>query len=237
MGRIDDGMEILIRVRAALVVVGAGASACGPIEVPVFETPAAEEAPPPIIIGLGGQGPSDDGTGGSAPSTTFVLDDFEDNDQKSNDPGGWWYAVNDGTGTQHLGLRPSAEISPPPNSSSSLVLETQTEGFASWGAAIGVDIENVGPKESTLEVTFSIAANRNTDIVLHAIDGSSSHFTRTLFVSTQWSTVTIRLEELFIVEGESVRPFDVGSATELQWFIFGATPTTLWLDEVTLRFR
>ena len=215
---------------------GASACACGPIEVSVFETPVAEEAPPPVISGPGGQGPSEDGTGGNAPITTFVLDDFEDGDNKANDPGGWWYMVNDGTGFQNLTVRPSEETTASPSAAPSLVLETQTEGFTNWGAAVGVDIENVGPAENALELSFSVAANRATEVILHAIDGSGSHFTRTFFISNQWITATVRLDELFLVEDNSVHVFDVRSATELQWFIFGATPTTIWLDNVALRY-
>lgn len=209
------------------------ACACGPLEAVVFEGTATETPPPPVILGLGGHRADEDGT---APISTFILDDFEDGDHKANDPGGWWYTVHDGTGFQDLSVRPSDEISPGPSGTSGWVLETQAQGFSDWGAAVGVDIETVVTAESAIEVTFAIAAHQATDVVFHAIDASGAHFTRTIFASTAWSTITIRLDELFIVEENTVRSFDVESATELQWFLIGETPTTIWLDDVALRF-
>lgn len=208
------------------------ACACGPIEVSVFEGPKSEEPPPPVIIGLGGHRAEDEG---NTPISTTVLDDFEDGDLKANDPAGWWYLVNDGTGVQSLAVLPAEEISTLPSGNPSSVLESQADGFSDWGAAVGVDIAAVVGAESAIEATFTIAANQDTEVVFHALDGSGSHFTRAFLASPGWSTMTIRLDELFIVEGESVRSFDVKSATELQWFLFGETPKTVWFDNVILR--
>jgi hypothetical protein len=200
----------------------------------VFETPDTEEGPGPVILGLGGEGAEGEGTGGAAAISTFVLDDFEDADLKAYDPAGWWYPANDGTGTQLLAVRSSGEISSP--TSGGMVLESQVADFSDWGAAFGVDIEDVGPAESGLEVSFSMAANRETEITFHAIDGSDGHFTKVLLINTVWRTTTVRLHELFIFEGDSVRAFDVASATELQWFVSSGSATTFWLDEVIVRF-
>lgn len=221
---------------AAIVFWGTLLFACGPVEVTVFESSEPEEPPPPpTIMGLGGERPDDEGTGGSAP-TTLVLDDFEDEDKKGNEPAGWWYMVNDGTGIQTLLVLPQSETAAPPRDSSIRLLESQVAGFTDWGAAIGIDIANVGPASSAIEVSFVVATNQATEITFHALDGTGSHFTRTFFASTEWNTITLRLDELFIVEGETVRPFAVETADELQWFLFGDTATSLWLDDVTLRY-
>lgn len=233
MARFDD-REAVLKFTKFWPLLGISiACACGPIEVLVFEDRASEEPPPPVILGLGGHRAEEEG---DAPITTFLLDDFEDGDTKANDPGGWWYMVNDGTGTQALSVRPSEEISAEPSGSSSFALETQAEGFSDWGAALGVDIAAVIRAENAIEATFSIAASPPAEVVFHAIDGTGAHFTRTFLASTEWSTSKIRLDQLFIVEGDSVRTLDVKSATELQWFIVGENPTTVWLDNVTLRF-
>lgn len=217
------------------IVSGAILLGCGPVEVTMFESLPPEEAPPPPVLGLGGERPVDDGSGGGT-QTTFLLDDFEDADQRGNAPAGWWYIVNDGTGTQNLSVRPLGETAAPPRVPSGLILESQLSGFTDWGAAIGIDIAEIGPKTTTLSLTFSIAASRDTEVTFHVLDGSDSHFTKTLFVSAAWRIITLELDDLFIVEGNSVRHLDVKSATELQWFLLGDTPTTLWFDDVTLRY-
>lgn len=211
-------------------------SACGPLDVIVFEASETEErAPPPVVLGLGGRQPTDDGMGGAPAVTSFLLDDFEDEDLKANDPGGWWYTVNDGTGTQEFNLRSSSNIAVP-QSLTSLVLESHSQAFTQWGAAWGVDVNSAADAQSAFEVRFDIAAAQTTDVDFHAIDGSGTHFIRTLRVTSTWTTTTVRLDELFVVEGQSVRGLDVTTATELQWFVFSEAPTTVWLDNVWLRY-
>src|SRR5690606_39031284 len=102
--------------------------------------------------------------------------------------------------------------------------------------ALGVDIESAADAKSGLEVRFDIAAAQATDVDFHALDGSGTHFIRTLRVTSTWTTTTVRLDELFVVEGQSVRGLDVSTATELQWFAFGEAPPTVWLDNVWLRY-
>ncbi len=236
-------MAILTKRPLMVACLLAAFSGCGPLEVVVFEgegEPAESEeppgeAPPPTIIGLGGRPPMDEEMGGAPSVVSFLLDDFEDNDQKSNDPGGWWYSVNDGSGIQTLGLVSSSSL-PVPQSSPSLVLESESRNFSSWGAAWGVDIESAARATRALEVRFDVAAAEATEIEFHAIDATGTHFIRTLQATSAWNTVAIQLHELFVVEGQSVRGFDVVSATELQWFVFSEAPRTVWLDNVWLSY-
>jgi hypothetical protein len=72
-------------------------------------------------------------------------------------------------------------------------------------------------------------------ISLHALDGSGTHFVTNFSIGPEWTSVRIRLDELFVVEGDSVRWFDVGTLDELQWFVYGEEISTVWIDNLAFR--
>ncbi len=234
-----------------------GASAaCTPVDVVVYRESGQDETATGNDTAGSTERPdtdsSDFGSGGGATTTgdedgvggengveplpvIHVLDDFEDGDTKAFDPGGWWYTVNDGTGQQSLGTVSTAEAGVPPQDESSSCLATQSSSFEQWGSAFGVDIAMYEFVGEELELSFLVAADRPVRIELHAIDGSGHHFTRAIAVTTAWAHVSIRLDSLFIVEGDSVQRLDVETAEELQWFVFEFEPVTVWIDDVVLR--
>ena len=44
------------------------------------------------------------GAGAAGAAASLVIDDFEDGDTRAKEPFGWWYPVNDATGTQGFGI-------------------------------------------------------------------------------------------------------------------------------------
>lgn len=239
-------MAILKRFSSSALFSCCALLACEPVDIFVFqETPSDDSStdddpPPPTVINLGGAGPAEEpvelGGAGAGSEQTFLVDAFDDGDTKGIEPAGWWYTVNDGTGTQVMSVV-SAEDTPVVPVAQGYVLEVQAASFSDWGSAFGIDIANYDLGEGSATLTFVIAAAAPVDVVLHAIDGSGSHFTRNLSVTTSFTAMEIHLDQLFIVEENSVRRFDVSTADELQWFRFDGDANTLWLDDVALVLR
>lgn len=221
-----------------IVGVVAGISwACAPTYISVFsDDSSADSEPPPLVIGLGGNSGSEppEGTGGEPTATSFTLDDFEDENVKANDPAGWWYPVGDGTGTQELKVV-TTDLAPAPQAAEGHLLQISARDFQDWGSAWGVDIAEFVSTGSALELSFSIAGDHGVEVALHALDGSGDHFTKAIPVTPTWSRVVVRIDQLFLVDSSGVRSFDVSTATELQWFLFDGSATTIWIDDVILR--
>lgn len=230
-------MAILRRPAAAFAAISVLGWACTPVEVPMFDDNSPEEGQPPPAI-LDWDGTSEMGAGGASGQASMVsllLDDFEDGDERGNEPFGWWYLVNDGSGVQEMEIVPADGLPVSGDLAAGLVLEVSSRDFRGWGAAWGVDISQMDESGSALELSFSIAASRNMEISFHAIDGSGDHFTREILLSPSWSRVVTRLDELLIVDSDGVRAFESSTATELQWFIFEEAAATIWVDDVLLR--
>ncbi len=231
--------------------------ACDPVELTIYESESKSAGSggsspvDPVYYGLGGTsaapGETEDpsGTGGKpteptpgptpAPVVEYVLDDFEDGDTKGIAPAGWWYPVNDSTGAQLLGVVAVEEDTEAPGGRSGHALRNDSGEFSDWGSAWGVDIGDYNFPEGGFEVSFSLAASRPVEVSFHALDGSKHHFTREVEATTSWSRVTVRLDNLFVVEESTVLRFDETTAHELQWFVFDETPVIVWLDDVTMR--
>lgn len=227
-------MDLLNSSWAAFV--GFATISCSPIDISIFDEGGSDESPPPpIVINLGGAGSMDEpvGLGGAGGVEPFVIDRFDDGDSRGDEPAGWWYTVNDGTGDQRLSVVP-AEEAPPGASVGGSVLRVEAEGFSDWGSAFGIDIADFDLSAGTASLTFRIVADAPVEVSFHAIDGTGDHFTRNLTVTTQWSLVEVRLDQMFIVADDAVRRFDLLTADELQWFRFDGAANSIWLDDVTL---
>lgn len=228
------------RTLLGLVLLGSFAGGCGDVDIPLFRGPAPATgglsgtggAP---VIGWGGDGPGPlGGLGGNGDGWSAVVDDFEDQNLKAFEPAGWWYGVNDGTGAQTVNVVESSLAPPRSSVDSRFVLEIASGGFTDWGSAIGVDVGLFEFEDAPLELRFSVAASRPTQISFHALDASGTHFTTNFEATTAWSVVSIRVDRLFVVENSVVRSLDVTALDELQWFVFDGTTTTYWLDDVQL---
>ncbi len=233
-------MAVLRRSAPGLAVVLpllAGLGGCNPIDIAVFGEETADDSPPsPRIIGLGGAGPTGGfgGLGGAGAVQVFAVDEFDDGDTKAEEPAGWWYPANDGTGVQTLSIVSAAQASAG-GSTEDNVLEVDARGFSDWGSAFGVDIAEYNFPEEALELNFRIVAAQPVEVSLHVIDRTGTHFARTIFVPTSWTEFHLRLDQLFVVESDTVRRFAPAEADELQWFVFGGQDNTIWMDGVFFR--
>lgn len=214
--------------------------ACTDIDLSVFESRVPPESPPPSTGGTsGGTGGSSSvagapGEGGSPPvlqeTIVHIVDDFEDGDTRAELPGGWWYTVNDGTGSQQMNVAEEAD-----RSGSAYHLHTEGTDFTDWGAAIGVDVlEFFVGGEPIHVLRFSARASSPREVNLHLLDGSGEAFTRTFQITTEWADYSVRLDQVFSVVGERVVPLDVATLHELQWFFFVPEPFDFRLDDVLL---
>src|SRR5690606_7120594 len=114
------------------------------------------------------------------------------------------------------------------------LLRIETEGFSDWGSAFGIVIADFDLSAGAASLTFRIVADAPVEVSFHAIYVAGDHFTRNLTVTTQWSLVEVRLDQMFIVADDAVRRFDLLTADELQWFRFDGAANSIWLDDVTL---
>lgn len=212
---------------------------CSPIDVSLF---GDSESDTGVDDPDTDPGSSSDGLGGAAPGedepdllSELVLDDFEDGDEKANDPAGWWYLVGDGTGKQSHSVVIAEDLPVGGSLANGLTWRVFSQGTTEWGAVWGVDIGEAAFVGPALELSFTIAASRDLTVSFHALDGSNEHFVRDFSCSSEWSRVTIRLDELRSDSDSGSLIFDVATATELQWFINGDEETSVWLDNVVLR--
>lgn len=230
-------MDVLRRFPVLVLALSSQIPGCGPIDISISgDDSPSDQPPPPLIINLGGSGPGEDpsGLGGEGAIEVLPVDSFDDGDTKGTDPAGWWYTVNDGTGIQERLVVPATE-GPSGGDVGGYVLRVEAEGFSDWGSAFGVDMGAYDLGDGAVELEFRIAADKAVDVVFHAIDGSGAHFTKNLSVTPSWTLVNIRLDQMFIVDADGVRRFDVTTPDELQWFRFDGDSNTIWLDDVVLR--
>src|SRR5690606_13751667 len=131
-------------VRGSLVL--AFLAGCDPVRVIAFHENGDEDPD----LGTGGV-QAIGGAGGGEPTHHFLIDDFEDQDQKANDPAGWWYSVNDGTGAQEISIVPL---------SGGYAMQIVSGSFSGWGSAIGVDVVGYELPQGATELEFYLRASR-----------------------------------------------------------------------------
>lgn len=178
-----------------------------------------------------GAGSDTTGAAGSdtgVPSSALVIDDFEDGDIRAKALG-WWYPVNDGTGTQGFGIEPVST-----STTSVYALQTHGSGFRSWGAAVGVDLTLEATPLSALgyqQLCFSakVEPGASTLIQVHFLKGGL-HYTQDVTVSETWTRYCRPLVDFMSVDGALV-PSDL---TALQFFFTPNAPFGFWLDDVEL---
>lgn len=186
--------------------------------------------------GSGGQKGSDSLAGaGLAGANTIepnppspFIDDFEDGDTRAKEPRGWWYPVNDGTGTQGFGIEPAS-----PANGSVYALRTHGSGFQDWGAAVGVDL--VGDSTPFDASTYDklcfgahIEADTSSAIQVHLIrDGQ--HYIKDVSLSETWTSYCLPLVDFI---GSDATAFVPNELIALQFFFPPKAPFALWLDDV-----
>lgn len=170
------------------------------------------------------------GSGGQVVSLPLLIDDFEDGDIRAKEPLGWWYPVNDETGTQGFGIEPGNR-----GTASVYALRTHGNGFESWGSAVGVDL--VGDAKplalaSSSKLCFDarVEAGSSTAIEVHLLRGTL-HYNREVSLSEAWVRYCLPVADFSAATRETLVPDEL---IALQFFFAPASPFAFWLDDVEL---
>jgi hypothetical protein len=187
----------------------------------------------PRILVLGGSagGTADApgaGAAAQAPISPLVIDDFEDGDLRAKVPFGWWYPVNDKTGTQGFGIEPMSR-----GTASIYALRTHGSGFRDWGSALGLDlIGEAAPLDlqSYHQLCFwgRVEAGSSTLLQVHLLRGGQ-HYTREVSISEAWTRYCLPLTDFTTLTQESLVPNEI---IALQFFFLPTDPFHFWFDDV-----
>jgi hypothetical protein len=206
---------------------------------------------PPIVAGEGGAGgtaaapssggvadPTDGGAGGesrgapggagASPLASFKVDDFEDGDTHAEPPLGWWYKVNDGSGTQTFVIESRADKPTGP-----VGLRSQGDGFTGWGAVVGVNFAGASAIDvSDFEaLTFwAVAAGANKQVTIDLIAvGDVRYYAPSLTLSDVGAVHRVPLADF---RGKDQAPLDATMLQGMQLEIASGAGFDLWLDDV-----
>lgn len=168
------------------------------------------------------------GAGASEATSPLLIDDFEDGDIRAKEPLGWWYPVNDGTGTQGFGVEPVSR-----GAASIYALRTHGSGFGDWGSALGVDLSGEAPSldlRSFDELCFwaRVEAGNSTLIQVHLLR-AGQHYTRDVSLSDSWSRYCLPLTDFLSSTRDVLVPDEL---IALQFFFAPSQPFLFWLDDV-----
>jgi hypothetical protein len=180
--------------------------------------------------GQSGTAPTEAGADGKVPTVPLVVDDFEDGDTIAKMPLGWWYPVNDGTGTQGFGIEPVSG-----GTASVYALRTHGSGFQEWGAAVGVDL--TGESMSLNVVSYKqlcfaarVEAGSSTLIQVHLLQGGQ-HYSQELSLSESWTRYCRPLVDFRGLTDAALVPSEL---IALQFFFAPGSPFVFWLDDVEI---
>lgn len=168
------------------------------------------------------------GAGTQAPISPLVIDDFEDGDIRARAPFGWWYPVNDQTGTQGFGIEPVSQ-----GTASIYSLRTHGSGFSDWGSALGLDlIGEAAPLDlqgyDELCFVGRVEAGSSTLIQVHLLRGGQ-HYTREVSLSEAWTRYCLPLADFTNLTREALVPSEL---IALQFFFATNEPFRFWIDDV-----
>jgi len=173
------------------------------------------------------------GEGMGPPTSPLLIDDFEDGDMRAKPPLGWWYPVNDGTGTQGTGIEPVTS-----GGTSVYALRTHGSDFSDWGAALGLDLRG----ESTTSLSAvdyqqlcfvaRVEAGSSTSIDVHLLKDPGVHYVREVSLSESWNRYCLRLTDFLTVDQSTSLVPD--QLIALQFFFPPQARFELWLDDVVI---
>jgi hypothetical protein len=163
------------------------------------------------------------------PTVPLLVDDFEDGDTRAHEPLGWWYPVNDATGTQGFGIEPISR------GASVYALRTHGSDFQAWGAAVGVDLAGDGTlpdlrayQQLCFEARVETAGG--TVIGVHFVR-AALHYIHDVSLSDTWSRQCVPLIDFIGPDGAPLAPNELQA---LQFFFAPASPFAFWLDNVEI---
>lgn len=168
--------------------------------------------------------------GAAGVTSTLLIDDFEDIDTRAKESLGWWYPINDESGTQGLGIEPVSR-----SASNVYALRTHGNGFNIWGAAIGLDLRVGGTPFNALGYkAFCFEARveptSSTLIQVHFLRGAD-HYIQEQLLSETWTQYCLPLADFI---GPNQTMLDPDALTTLQFFFPPNSPFLFWLDNVEL---
>lgn len=172
-------------------------------------------------------GAAGDGTPG-APQP--LIDDFEDGDMHAKAPIGWWYPVNDGTGTQGTGIEPVNGAS-----GSVYALRTHGSGFTDWGAAVGVNLagDAMIPLDAQaferLCFRARVEPGDSSSLQVHLLRDPGVHYRRDVSLSESWTRYCLPLGDFVSTDQQPLVP---DRLIAIQFFFAPNAPFELWLDDV-----
>lgn len=186
--------------------------------------------------GGGGRGGSSSvdpsaGAGPAVPTSPLLIDDFEDGDMQAEPPLGWWYPVNDSTGTQGTGIEPIAGAG-----ASVYALRTHGSDFTNWGAAVGVNLAGDSTPLNArgyerLCFVARVEPDSNSTLQVHLLRDPGVHYLRDVSLSETWTRYCLPLADFISMEQAALIPDEL---IALQFFFAPGAAFELWLDDVQL---
>jgi hypothetical protein len=209
------------------------AGAAGSVETPAVCTPASAQSSPPLI------------------------DDFEDDDNLLLQPSnrhGYWYANNDGTGTQVPKADPSGASftldAPGSPSSVKHAMHTAGSGFTSWGAFVSTnlnvqtnllcpyDVSSFSGIRFNAKGAGALRVELGTRVTTPVADGGQcaaeqcSDYGLDVTLSSDWSQVNIPFADVELPTWASPAPWQPTDVVRLSfWVVQG--DFDFWIDDVT----
>lgn len=157
------------------------------------------------------------------------IDDFEDLDTRAQNGFGWWYIVNDQTGTQTFEV-----VDPSDRPGDKAAMHTVGSGFTSWGAEVGVNFDRPfdATRFSALEfVVKEGSSGANTAMTVRIVD-SNHNFNSPSPLTSTWSKHHITFAGGVSIDGPSLR-LDALQIIGVQFaFDNNSAAFELWLDDV-----
>jgi hypothetical protein len=187
-----------------------------------------------------------------------VVDDFEDNNNgilETDGRRGFWYAYNDGTGSQQPQPGQSMNPTNDPIGQQGMVGWTMGEGFELWGAGFGFDLNvNQDGGRSTWDASASNGIQfkvRGTGLVRFIIpstgttpvedggtcvpvgeDKCNDHYGAPIQLTEEWKTHTLRFSQLYQRGWGVPCDFTTDELFAVLWNSSGTADFEMWVDDV-----
>jgi hypothetical protein len=185
-------------------------------------------------LGNAGQGAS----GGSR--GPLLLDDFEDGNNETIIPGGWWFAQGDGSSV----IEAAYGATTTRGASTTRALHVSGSGFKSWAFA-GLDLPGQPNLDASAfrRLTFAarseaaaVARTINVDILdgtsVNALDSTALHFRTSVELSNEWSIYTIVIDDLSPTVGDATLRANRANLAAVQFWIHSTEPFDFWIDDL-----
>jgi hypothetical protein len=199
--------------------------------------------------GTGGTTGVSGGAGGSAGTTSaggsdangpLLIDDFEDGNNETIVPGGWWYVQGDGSGSFDAAYGAATTR----GANITRALRVNGSGFKSWifagldlpgqpnldASAFGYLTFSARSDAAAIERTLSVDVLDGTSV--NAQDSTALHFRTQVELSNEWTVYSIALRELAPTDGEATLRANRASLAAVQFWILSAEPFDFWIDDL-----